>query len=176
MRPIILLTVLRKILSNIALIRIKPHLESFLSPAQSAYRANRSTTDVVWSYRWMLAKIQQYKDLEIQVTSIDMSAAFDTINRQKLISILEAFIIDDELRMIRVLLSDTSLEIKTNGAIPEPFESNVGSPQGDAISGPLFNVYFKSALIELRVAIDQVNPVPYTDHNYHDMTIASFAT
>ena len=176
MRPVILLTVLRKILSNIALNRIKPSLEQVLSSSQAAYRPNRCTTDVVWAYRWMLAKIQEYVDMEVQVTGIDMSAAFDTINRQELLDMLASVIGEDELRMIRVLLSETTLEVKISDSIPEPFESNVGSPQGDAISGPLFTVYFEAALRELRVAIDQVNPVPHMDHNYSDSAIASRAT
>ena len=51
LRPVILLTVLRKILSNITLNRMKPSMLNHLSLNQCAYRPNRSTTDVVWAYR-----------------------------------------------------------------------------------------------------------------------------
>lgn len=171
MRPIILLIILRKILSNVTLNRIKPNIESYLSASQSAYRCSRSTTDVVWSYRWMLAKIQRYTDLELYITGIDMSSAFDTINRQELLDVLDTFVDEDEVRMIRLLLSDTTLEIKINGAETEPFESNVGSPQGDGISGPLFNIYFESALRKLRELLNHPTPMPHSDHGYSNTSI-----
>ena len=139
LRPIILLPIIRKILSKITLSRLKPKLDHYLSASQSAYRSNRSTTDIVWSYRWILAKVQIY-DIEVFSTGIDMSAAFDTIDRVQLIKILGNFADSDEMRMVRLLLSETSLEVKLSGHKTKPpqFASNVGSPQGDGLSGPLF--------------------------------------
>ena len=63
-----------------------------------------------------------------------MSSAFDTIKRDKLIEIVSTFLDEDETRMIRFLLTNTSLEIKMNDIEVEPFESNIGSPQGDGLS------------------------------------------
>ena len=61
-----------------------------------------------------------------------MSSAFDTIDRQTLLDILREIIEEDELRIIRFLLSDTIINTRINGARKEkPFESNIGSPQGD---------------------------------------------
>ena len=107
LRPIILLNTIRKLLSNITLTRIKLNLEKFLSSSQSAFRANRSTTDIVWAYKWMIAKVQKYIDLKLYIVGIDLSSAFDTINREKLLNILEPIINNDEHRMIRILLSNT---------------------------------------------------------------------
>ena len=36
------------------------------------------------------------------------------------------------------------------GAVTTPFESNIGSPQGGSISGPLFEIYFENALKDVR--------------------------
>ena len=52
--------------------------------------------------------------------------------------------------MIRLLLSNTTLKIKLNNVNAEPFGSNIGSPQGDALSGTLFNIYFEHALNKVR--------------------------
>ena len=177
LRPVILLNVIRKILSNITLNRIRPNIDKFLSMSQSAYRANRSTTDIVWAYKWMIAKIQKYVKLKLFIVGIDLSSAFDTIDRNKLLDILKPIINNDEHRMIRILHSDTSLEIKmSNLNHQETFISNVGSPQGDAISGPLFNVYFESTLQDLRHAINQTVPNPNDEHNYtrKSITINNF--
>ena len=54
-----------------------------------------------------------------------MSSAFDTIWRSKLIEITKVFLDKDEMRILRVLLSDTNLEIKVQGADTKPFQSKV---------------------------------------------------
>ena len=79
-----------------------------------------------------------------------MSSAFDTIRREQLISAVKKFLEDDEVRMIQLLLSNTTLYVRINNAETEPFSSNIGSPQGDALSGVLFNIYFEEALRKVR--------------------------
>ena len=70
-----------------------------------------------------------------------MSSAFDTIDRQTLLDILREIIEEDEPRIIRFLLSDTTINTIINGATKEkPFESNIGSPQGDNLSPVLFSI------------------------------------
>ena len=114
---------------------------------------NLSTADLVWTHRWLLAKIQK-ENIVIYVTGIDMSSAFDTIRREKLIDILKTIIDEDEIRMIRYLLANTTLEVKMTNVETLPFESNIGSPQGDGLSGVLFNVYFEFSLRKVRTSIE----------------------
>ena len=83
-----------------------------------------------------------------------MSVAFDTIKREELLEILSTIIGDDELRMIRLLLSNTTLDVKMNGVETTKFQSNIGSPQGDGISGVLFNIYLEPSLRLLRDKVD----------------------
>ena len=81
-----------------------------------------------------------------------MSSAFDTIDRTKLINVCETFLDEDELRLLQVLLSDTSLELfcgKFSTSIP----TLVGSPQGDGLSPTLFIIYLEAALREVREAL-----------------------
>ena len=102
---------------------------------------------------------QQLIRMELQLApfyaKVPMSSAFDTINREELLNITAGFIDEDEMRILRLLLSDTTLEVKVKGAEASQFTSNIGSPQGDSISGPLFTVYFENALKDLRQAIDE---------------------
>ena len=89
-----------------------------------------------------------------------MSSAFDTIDRQILLDILREIVEEDELRMIRFLLSDTIINTRINGATKEkPFESNIGSPQGDSLSPVLFSIYLENALKEVRTIL----PRPTSD-------------
>ena len=75
-----------------------------------------------------------------------MSSAFDTIKKEKLLEILSSFENNNEIGIIRLLLSNTTLKIELNNVNTEPFESNIGSLQGDALSVTLFNIYFEHAL------------------------------
>ena len=149
LRPINLLLVIRKVLSKIALKRSGKQICNHLSYSQSAYRDGRCTTDIVWAYRWLIAKVQEY-DITIYVTGIDMSSAFDTIDRSKLLDIASRILDEDGVRMLRILLSDTTIEVRVKGAQTKPFVSNIGGPQGDSYSGPQFTTYFEEALKEVR--------------------------
>ena len=164
LRPIILLPIIRKIMSTILLQRTKVKVNEYLSPSQSAYRPSRSTSDIVWAHRWLLAKAQTV-DTTLYITGIDMSSAFDTVDREKLLNIIETFMDEDQVRMTRLLLSNTTLEIKMNGDVTtEPFTSNTGSPQGDGYSGCIFNIYFEASLRKLRAELN--NNAVTTEHSY----------
>ena len=63
------------------------------------------------------------------------------------------------MRMIRILLSNnTEINIENSETESTPFKTNKGSPQGDAISGVFFTVYFERALGILREKIRSENP------------------
>ena len=157
LRPVILLPIIRKILSNVVLLRTKPKVDRYLSLSQSAYGEKRSTGDIIWAYRWIIAKAQKAKE-KIFITGIDLSSAFDTIIREKLIIILEEIVDKDELQSIKFLLKDTKLQIKMSDIEPTTFETNIGSPQGDGLSGVLFNIYFENSLRKLREELDKISP------------------
>ena len=159
LRPITLLNTIRKALSIITLHRIRPCTEEYLSHSQSGFRPDRSTADVAWAHKWLAAKTKK-EDVEIKITGIDMSSAFDTIDRQTLLDILREIVEEDELRIIRFLLSDTIINTRINAATKEkPFESNIGSPQGDSLSPVLFSIYLENALKEVRTIL----PRPTSD-------------
>jgi hypothetical protein len=151
LRPIVLLTTLRKTLSLIVLQRIRPAVERFLPASQSGFRQNRSTADVVWMHKWLIARIMKAKE-EILVLGLDMSRAFDTLERQLLINGLREIIDEDSLRMVHVLLDKTNLQAKIERALSDPFDTNLGAPQGDSLSPVLFVVYLELAMRQLRAS------------------------
>ena len=89
---------------------------------------------------WMAAKSQRYQEAT-KILGIDMSRAFDTIRRDKLMHILETFLDDSELRMIRLLLADTTLESQLVKGRCAAFNTTIGTPQGDSLSPVLFIVH-----------------------------------
>ena len=142
LHPLNLLQMIRKTLSLITLNRINHKVNNYLSASQAAYRKGRSTTDIVWAHRFIIAKSMLYRDK----IGLDMSSAFDTIDRAELMSILETIVDEDELRMCRILLSDTTMKMRFDNHEEETFPTNKGSPQGDGISGTFFNISFENAL------------------------------
>ena len=59
---------------------------------------------------------------EVYITGIDMSSAFDAIKRHDLVDVLQTFLNEDEWRMARLLLSNTTINIQFG---------NSKTPQGD---------------------------------------------
>ncbi|RQM13383.1 hypothetical protein DD237_006674 [Peronospora effusa] len=153
LRPIVLLNSIRKAIYLVVLRRISPKVEEYLSPHQSEFRPCRSTADVVWDHRWIVARAQRYKE-RFHILGIDLLRAFDTVNRYKLISVLKTILDDDEIRLIRLLLRDTMLSLRLGKCLLSPFESNTGTPQGDSLSPVLFVVYLEAALRDLAGQLD----------------------
>ena len=121
LRPITLPNTLRKVLSLITLDRIRPSIVKYLSHSQSGFRPERSTSDVVWTHRWLAAKTVT-ENINIKITGIDMSAAFDAIDKDILLQILKSIVEEDELRLIQFLLSNTYINTRINNAdINAPF-------------------------------------------------------
>ncbi len=94
---------------------------------------------------------------------IDMSSAFDTIRRTSILELLVACgCNDDELRLVRLLLSNTKLRVRVNGTLSVEFQSLLGAFQGDCLSGCLFTLVLAGALLEHRstLAISMGRPNP----------------
>ena len=151
LRPIVLLNTLRKTLSLITLNRIRPAVERFLPSSQSGFRKNRSTSDAVWAHKWMIARIMKARE-EFIILGVDMSRAFDTLERQKMLDGLQSIIDEDSLRMVYTLLDKTTLQAKLGTALSKPFDTNIGAPQGDSLSPVMFTVYLELAMREIRAA------------------------
>ncbi len=61
---------------------------------------------------------------------------------------------DDEIRLVRLLLSNTKLRVNVNGTMSVEFQSFLGAFQGDCLSGCLFTLVLAGALCDLRVRLD----------------------
>ena len=82
LRPLNLLNTIRKILLMIIIIRIKSKVENYISHSQSAYRANRSTTNIIWAHHFIIAKVMLYQNMDIQMTGLHViSFRYDTKTR-----------------------------------------------------------------------------------------------
>ena len=79
---------------------------------------------------------------------------------------MEAILHKDELQMVKFLLKGTKLQIKMSDIEPTTFNTNIGSPQGDGLSGVLFNISFENSLLrKLREELDKISPELLTAMN-----------
>ncbi len=166
LRPLTLSNAARKILSMATLKRIEKKVDTFTGPWQCAYKRGRSCADIVWCQRMLLSVVQR-KRWEYHRMGIDMSSAFDTIRRTSILELLvKCGCDDDEIRLVRLLLSNTKLRVNVNGTMSIEFQSFLGAFQGDCLSGCLFTLVLAGALCDLRtqlvVEIDRPNP-PITE-------------
>ena len=97
----------------------------------------------------MLASVVQRK--KYHRMGIDMSSAFDTIKRTTILELLEKCgCTDDELRIVRLLLSNTMICVRVNNSFSVVFQTFIGAFQGDFLSGILFALVLTGALCDLR--------------------------
>ena len=158
LRPIALLNSIRKTLSNVTLNRIRDKIDHFTGACQSGFKRGRSCADIVWAQR-MLVSVVMSKHWDFYKMGIDMSRAFDTIKRRRILDVLElAGCDEDELRLVRLLLADTKLRVRVKSAHSAVFETSIGSPQGDGLSPVLFTCYLAAALSSVRGHSTRPNP------------------
>ena len=68
-----------------------------------------------------------------------MSSAFETTKRSTILSLfVEAGCSQDEIRLVRFLLSNIKIRVKVESEVSIEFESSVGGP---SLSGKLFTLY-----------------------------------
>jgi len=87
-RGISFLNIAYKILATIINNRLTTYAEGLVSQEQNGFRRNRSTTDNVFIRRQILEKYYEY-NVEMHVLFIDFKQAFDSVDRQKTIQILQ---------------------------------------------------------------------------------------
>ena len=146
LRPIVLLSILRKTLAIIMIRRCQEKINDQIPITQAAYRSGRGTTEHVFTIKTLAEKAITSSDYTINILLLDMSKAFDTIKRDILIEDLKEILSDDELHIFYLLLKDVKVQVKIDKSYGEPITTNIGAPQGDCASAILFTLYLAKAL------------------------------
>ena len=165
LRPIILLSSLCKILPACITNRIKDRLEAEIPPLQAACRPNRSTTEHAFASKLTIERTITARNESAHLIMLEMSKAFDSINRNQLIEDLRSTIQTNELHIISTLLN-VSLSVRCENTLSEVFETDTGALQGDCVSALQFTHYLTKTL-ELARSSQQ------TDHPYAEQNVRS---
>ncbi|XP_057335423.1 uncharacterized protein LOC130676322 [Microplitis mediator] len=142
-RPVNTLPVLEKILEEIVKKQVEEHVaeNGILEEEQSGFRTRHSTETTlqktISEWREMLDKGEI-----IGVVFIDLKRAFETIDRTKLVKILEKYGIKDRaLEWIISYLSDRTQQVQFGKVKSEKLKVQYGVPQGSKLGPLLFTLY-----------------------------------
>jgi len=143
-RPISNLNFLSKVLERIILTRINTHLQTFpsLCRFQSAYRKFHSTeTALLRIYNDLLVASNQQEVSALVL--LDLSAAFDTIDHQILLTRLSTFFgfSGTALSLLESYLSNRFLHVNIENHSSDPHLITTGVPQGSVLGPLLFSLY-----------------------------------
>ena len=165
-RPISNLNFISKILERVIHTRLTAHLQSFpsISPFQSAYRKFHSTETALLSIQNDLLLAIDHRKLSALVL-LDLSAAFDTIDHQVLLTRLSSTfgLTGLALDILTSYLTNRSqyVSIDSHSTTPSPMQTGV--PQGSVL-GPLLFCLYTTPLSHL------LSATPLSYHFYADDT------
>ena len=155
LRPIMLLSVLRKILTICVIGRIWDRLKARIPHEQAAYQGERSGAEQVLAVKLLAEKAINSNDYKIFLSLFDMSKAFDTVNRRKLFEHLERILNPDELHLLSIITNFTKVKMKVNEAHGDLFVTYIGIMQGEWLSALLFIFYLAECLQNERDGIEE---------------------
>ncbi|CAH1244595.1 Hypp7340 [Branchiostoma lanceolatum] len=150
-RGISLSSIVAKTFNRLILNRIRPALDMHLRRNQNGFRVGRSTVGHILALRRLIEGIKTY-NLTAIITFIDFKKAFDTVHRGKMLKILKAYGIPDQLvEAIASMYQDTKAKVISPDGETELFDLYAGVLQGDTLAPYLFVIVVDYAL---RMAID----------------------
>ena len=89
--------------------------EKILPESQSGFRADRSTTDMIFLCRQILEKSREQQQ-QLSLGFIDLKKAFDTVNRQMLFAVLQRFGCPPTfVALVRALHSNNTAAVRIGG-------------------------------------------------------------
>ncbi|BHF59924.1 hypothetical protein SprV_0100288500 [Sparganum proliferum] len=148
-RGISLLNIAGKIFARILLNRLNNHLEQGLLPeSQCGFRRHRGTTDMIFASRQLQEKCQEMRT-HLYSTFVDLTKAFDTVNREGLWKIMQKFGCPERfIQMVGQLHDGMMARVTDNGAVSEAFAVSSGVKQGCVLAPTLFSLMFSAMLID----------------------------
>nr|VZI12169.1 unnamed protein product [Spirometra erinaceieuropaei] len=148
-RGISRLNIAGKIFARILLNRLNNHLEQGLLPeSRCGFHRHRGTTDMIFAARQLQEKCQEMRT-HLYSTFVDLTKAFNTVNREGLWRIMQKFGCPKRFtQMVRQLHDGMMARVTDNGAVSEAFAVTDGVKQGCVLAPTLFSLMFSAMLMD----------------------------
>ena len=145
-RGISLLSIAGKIFARVILNRLVSVSEKILPEAQCGFRPGRSTIDMIFAMRQLQEKCIE-QNMPLYSVFIDLTKAFDTVNREALWVVLERSGCPAKfVTMIRLFHDGMTGQVLSSGNMTETFNITNGVKQGCVLAPVLFNIFFTCML------------------------------
>ncbi|VDL98199.1 unnamed protein product [Schistocephalus solidus] len=148
-RGISLLNIARKIFARILLNRLTGHLEQGLRPeSKCGFRRHHGTTDMIFAARQLQEKCQEMRT-HLYTTFVDLTKAFDTVNRDGLWKVMQKFGCPERFtHMVLQLHDGMTARVTDNGTVSEAFAVINGVKQGCVLTPTLISLMFSAMLMD----------------------------
>ncbi len=121
---------------------VKKISEENLPEAQCGFRPGRSTIDMVLAIRQNQEKCLE-QPMDLYAVFIDLTKAFDTVNREALWTILRKLGCPDKFaNLISLFHQDMTWQVLSNSNYTDSFNISNGVKQGCVLTPVLFNLFF----------------------------------
>ncbi|UYV71245.1 hypothetical protein LAZ67_8002378 [Cordylochernes scorpioides] len=162
-RPISLPTTDYRILGNVLLRRLRPHLPVLVPQCQTYAVPGRSPS-------WNISRVRDEVDAAVRtgsplaVISTDLESAFDTLDRGFLVSLMVSLRLPQVfIGWFLLLYSGADATVRAGGLHTKPFQLLNGVRQGCAISAAMFSLATSPLLRRLEQALGPGNVLAYAD-------------
>ena len=150
-RGISLLSIAGKIpVARVLLNRLNEHLErsGLLPESQCGFRKNRGTIDMIFTARQLQEKCQE-QNVDLYMTFVDLTKAFDTVSREGLWKIMAKFGCPAKfIAMVRQFHDGMLARVQNDGEFSYPFPVTNGVKQGCVLASTLFSMMFSAMLTD----------------------------
>ena len=137
-RGITLLSTVCKVMGRIILGRMQKAIDTKIRREQAGFRKNRGCRDQIFVLRNIIEQCYEWNSC-LYLTFVDFEKAFDSIYRQKMWDILEAYGVPNKIRsIIKDLYEDNQCSVVCDGKLSPWFEVKSGVRQGCMLSPMLF--------------------------------------
>ena len=162
-RGISLLSIAGTFFARIILNRLIAVSEANLQEAQCGFRPGRSTVDMIFTVRQVHEKCLE-QNLDLYSVFIDLTKAFDTVNREALWDVLARFGCPTKfIQIIHLFHVDMTGQVLSSGEQSDPFIISNGVKQGCVLAPVLFNLFFTCFL---RQAVGNMDEGAYVRFRY----------
>ena len=155
-RGISLLPIAGKILAKILLNRLNAHLGQvgLIPESQCGFRKHRGTIDMIFTARQHQEKCQE-QNVDLYMTFVDLTKAFDTVSRDGLWKIMAKFVCPPGfIAMVRQFHDGMQARVRNDGEYSEPFPVTNGVKQDCVIAPTLFSMMFSAMRTDAFQAVD----------------------
>ena len=148
-RGISLLCIAGKVLARVILNRLITNVSETIVPeSQCGFRAGRGTTDMVFAIRQLQEKCRE-QNKELHMVFVDLTKAFDTVNREGLWKILRKFGCPEKMiSLIASFHNGMQARVQENGETSDSFPVKNGVKQGCVLAPTLFSILFAAMLLD----------------------------